>query len=75
MMALTSQMFDLRYTVRPVYPISTYASGDIHGNLDVLDALVLQIEPSYTPATPWFFSVTTLIVVRTRKDVFSGSSG
>jgi serine/threonine protein phosphatase 1 len=45
MMALTSQMFDLRYTVRPVYPMSTYAIGDIHGNLDALDALVLQIEP------------------------------
>ena len=45
MMALTSQMFDLRYTVRSVYPVSTYAIGDIHGNLDALDALMFEIEP------------------------------
>jgi serine/threonine protein phosphatase 1 len=45
MMALTSQMFDLRYTILPVYPMSTYAIGDIQGNLDALDALVFEIEP------------------------------
>lgn len=44
MTALTCWMFEGRYTIRTDC-MSTYAIGDIHGNLEALDSLLAQIEP------------------------------
>ena len=44
MTALTCWMFEGRYTVGTDC-MSTYAIGDIHGNLEALDSLLAQIEP------------------------------